>query len=117
MKRWLPVLCAALLVLLAVLAGRALAYTTVLKDPDATLDFGVRWGAWLAKNDPNDTISASAWTVPSGLTQVSTSYTTTTTTIWLAGGTAGTSYDVTNRIVTTGGRTDDRTIRINVQER
>ena len=105
-------LCAALL--LALLTGLAWGYTTFLKDPDATLDYTVDWSDWL---DPNDTISASAWSVPSGLTQVSASYTPTSATIWLSGGTAGQRYDVRNRITTAAGRIDDRTVRFNVQER
>lgn len=41
----------------------------------------------------------------------------TTATVWLSGGTAGQEYAVTNRITTTAGRTDDRTILITVVER
>ena len=36
---------------------------------------------------------------------------------WISGGTAGTTYRVTCRIVTAGGRTDDRSIFIKVKER
>lgn len=86
---------------------------TVLKDPAAVLDYGIDWSAWLN----GDTISTSTWTVPSGITQASESETTTTATIWLSGGTAGTDYLVTNKIVTHGGRTDERTIKISVTNR
>ena len=106
------ILCAALL--LALLTGLAWGYTTFLKDPDATLDYTVDWSDWL---DPNDTISASAWSVPSGLTQVSASYTTTSATIWLSGGTAGSRYAVVNRISTAAGRTEDRSFVVVCQER
>jgi hypothetical protein len=44
------------------------------------------------------------------------SATTTTTTVWLSGGTAGYNYKVENRITTVGGRTDDRTLLIRVRE-
>ena len=78
------------------------------KDANATLDYRVDWSAWL----DTDTIATVAWTVPAGLTQTATTNTTTTATIWLAGGTVGTRYAVVCRITTAAGRIDDRTIRI-----
>ena len=87
--------------------------TTMTKDPDATLDYQVDWSAWLGA----DTISTSTWVVPSGITKVVDSKTTTTATIWLSGGTIGTLYQVTNRIVTALGRTDDRSLEIMVEAR
>lgn len=83
------------------------------KDPDAVLDYQIDWSTWLG----TDTISASAWTVATGLTKDSSTNTTTTATVWLSGGTVDTSYTVTNKIVTAGGRTDERTITIVVRER
>jgi len=83
------------------------------KDPNATLDYKIDWSTWLS----TDTISSAAWTVPTGLTQVSVSNTTTAATIWLSGGTAGTAYEVICRITTATGRIDDRTIGIEVEER
>lgn len=87
--------------------------TSFIHDPDAVLDYEIDWSAWLG----TDTISSSTWTVPSGLTEDSSTNTTTTATIWLSGGTAGTRYEVTNHIVTAGGREEDRTIQIVVRER
>jgi len=84
-----------------------------LKDPDAVLDYQVDWSDWL----DSDTISTSTWTVPSGLAEDSASNTTTTATVWLSGGTAGTSYTVVNHIVTAEGREDDRSIIIKCQDR
>ena len=83
------------------------------KDPDAVLDYAIDWSRWLG----SDTIQTSTWTVPSGLTEVSSEHTSTTVTIWLSGGTAGQTYTVTNRIVTAGGRTDERSIYIRVEQR
>lgn len=83
------------------------------KDPDAVLDYAVNWASWLGV----DTISTSTWTVATGLTQVTASATTTVATIWLSGGTAGTSYSVANKIVTAGGRTDERTLTIVVEQK
>lgn len=95
------------------------------KDPNAVLDYKIDWASGGANDGSStdrgwlqsDTISTSTWIVPTGIAKTTDTKTTTTTTIWLSGGTAGTAYEVTNRIVTAGGRTDDRTIRIEVQER
>lgn len=84
------------------------------KDPDATLDYGFDWSDWLATAE---TISASTWTVPTGITKVSDSRSTTMTTIWLSGGTVNTDYSVINHITTSAGRVDDRTILIKVRQR
>jgi len=86
---------------------------TFAKDPDAVLDYQVDWSDWL----DTDTISTSTWTVPTGITKDSDTNTTTAATIWLSGGTAGTSYNIVNHIVTAAGREDDRTIIIKVRER
>ena len=90
--------------------------STKTKDPDAKLDYTIDWSSWLG----TDTISTSAWTVPTGITQSSSpaaSNTTTTATIWLEGGTPGGKYDIVNSIVTGAGRKDDRTFRVTVDEK
>ena len=79
-----------------------------LKDPDAVLDYGIDWGDWLT--DVSDTISTSTWTAPAGITKDSDTHNDTTTTIWLSGGTAGSSYSLVNHITTAGGREDDQTL-------
>jgi len=78
------------------------------KDPGALLDYTVDWELWLS----SDTIATSSWSADTGITVVTSTNDTTSATVWLSGGTAGTVYDVVNRIVTAGGRTDDRTITI-----
>ena len=83
-----------------------------IKDPEAVLDYEINWTDWLN----GDTISTSAWTVPSGLTEDSNSKTTTHAKVWLSSGTAGQTYAVGNKIVTTGLRTDERTIYIECKE-
>lgn len=87
-----------------------------IKDPNAKLDYTIDWSAWLESN--NDTISAATVpNPPSGLTVVDpVQHTSTLSTVWLEGGTAGSSYDVTVHITTTGGRQDDRTITITCKE-
>ena len=86
-----------------------------VKDPDAVLDYGNNWAAWLS--DVSDTIATSTWAAETGITIDSETETTTAATVWLSGGTVGDSYDVTNSIVTAAGRKDDRTITITIQER
>jgi hypothetical protein len=87
---------------------------TVSKDPDEKKDYGFDWSAWLSSVPPADTISSSAWVLPTGITQSTPapSNDTTTTTIWLSGGTAGASYTVVNRITTAAGRIAEAAFRI-----
>lgn len=87
----------------------------MLKDPDSVLPFAVDWSDWLTGEA--DTAASATWIVPTGLTQASTSLSGGKATIWLSGGTNGSDYSVTCRLTTTGGRTDDRTLRITVRER
>jgi len=86
---------------------------TFTKDPNAVLDYTIDWSRWLA----GDQIATSAWLVAAGLTKVADSRAGSLATVWLSGGTAGQSYTVTNRITTTGGRTEDRSFTIRVEER
>ncbi len=94
----------------------------VTKDPNAVLDYGLDWSEDLADGD---TISASAWTVTSpadptlvvGSTGLFVpSHTSTTTTVWLSGGTAGVTYKVTNHVTTAESRQDDRTLTVKCKE-
>ncbi|MCC6366857.1 MAG: hypothetical protein IT165_25325 [Bryobacterales bacterium] len=86
---------------------------THIKDPNAVLDYSVDWTRWLN----GDSIATSDWTVPVGLTEVTDTHTGTKATVWLSGGTVGATYTVTNRITTTGGRTDDRSFDVKIAER
>lgn len=83
------------------------------KDPDSVVDFAIDWSEYL----DTDVISTSNWTVESGITEDSSSNTTTVSTIFVSGGTARTKYQLTNRITTGGGRTEDQSIFIYVQEK
>ena len=82
------------------------------KDPDDVLDYTVDWSTWLGA----DTIVSATWAVPAGITQDSVAATTTTTTIWLSGGTSGTNYTIGVRIVTTDGRTKDESFTIRMRQ-
>jgi hypothetical protein len=88
---------------------------TFTKDPDAVLDYSVDWFLWLA----GDQISSSDWIMEQGATieKITDTFTTSRTVVWLGGGDEGVTYLVTNRIVTLGGRTDDRTICVKVKDR
>lgn len=84
------------------------------KDPNAVLFYTFDWAPWLGVGE---TISSVVNTAPPGLTIASSSNTTTAVTIKLSGGTAGQSYKVANRITTSAGQTDERTMIIQVDER
>jgi hypothetical protein len=86
---------------------------TFAKDPEAVLDYSVDWTRWLA----GDEIATSEWIVAAGITKASETNSPTKATVWLSGRAAGLSYSVTNRITTTGGRTEDRSFMIRVEER
>ena len=86
-----------------------------IKEPDEVLDYTFDWSDWLT--EISDTISSDTVTVESGLTEDSNSNDTTSVTVWVSSGTAGTSYTVSSKIVTAGGRTAERTITIDVKER
>ena len=82
------------------------------KDPDAVLDYEFDWSAWLGA----DTIVSHTATV-TGATRDSSANSTTAVTVWVSAGTAGTTATVACRIVTTAGRTDERTITLNIRQR
>lgn len=84
------------------------------KDPDATLDYTWNWATWLG----DDTILSSDVDIiaPAGLTLESTTNSTTAVTAWFSGGLVGQSYAVRNRITTVGGRTNDATIYISIED-
>ena len=84
-----------------------------IKDPDAVLDYQWNWATWLPTGD---TIASATVTAETGLTVDSDSNTATVVTAWLSGGTVGESYDVTCRVVTADGRTDDRTITLVIRQ-
>ena len=90
---------------------------TFIKDPDSKLDYTLDWSKWLG----SDTISTSTWLFdPStGLTDTAPTVDTAAkrTTVFLAGGSVGTTYRVTNRITTAAGRIVDRSFNLLIAER
>jgi len=104
------------------------------KDPNAVEPYFIVWCDEDGTNDGSTgdsgelqgaTIGTSTWTV-SGITKDSDGKAAVTiagidygvntvTTIWLSGGTDGTDYDLLNRIITSDGRTLDKTITVMVR--
>ena len=84
-----------------------------VKDPAEKKDYAIDWAAHLAATE---TITTSTWTVPTGLTGSAQTATTSVSTTWLAGGTAGTEYRVTNHVVTNQGREFERSFTVTVQD-
>jgi hypothetical protein len=96
----------------------------VLIDPSETLDYGFDWSTWLDETgSPTDTINTSSWTIsesagsPTAPTLTSDSNTSTTTTVFVAGCQLGEIYELVNTIVTTAGRTAQRTITLRCEQR
>jgi len=86
------------------------------KDPNDVLDYDIDWSRRL---DSGDTISTSTFslTTDAGLTIASQSNTTTTSKVWLSGGTAGSTADILCRIVTADGRTMDQSVSLPIASR
>ena len=80
------------------------------KDPDEVLDYLVDWRRRLN----GDTIVASTWEIPPGITKDCDSMTATTSTVWLSGGASGETYLLVNRVVTNAGRTYDESFQLPV---
>jgi hypothetical protein len=95
-----------------------MAIKTFTKDPDARLDYSIDWETWLDGDTIVSSSSGSDWELPSGISASSSpahSKTTTTTTAWITGGTAGEEYVLTNTIHTDAGRINDASLRIIVR--
>ena len=106
------------------------------KDPNAVEPYFIVWCDEDGTNDgtasdegelQGATISSSNWTVPSSITEDSSNTSAVTiqgvsygvntvAAIWLSSGTAGTTYTLTNRIVTSDARTLDQSIEIHVRD-
>lgn len=90
-----------------------------VKDPQAKLDYKIDYqsNGYL---ESGETLVESTWSVPEGLEQGDPhpdEMSSFVTTIWLSGGTEGLEYQVTNHIVTSLDRTDDRSITVRVEQR
>lgn len=89
--------------------------TLPTKDPSEVLDYQVDFTAALG----SDTITGSPVVTASGVTVAGSpapSQAAGVVTFWLTGGTAGTTGIVTVRVVTTGGRTIERSASIYIED-
>lgn len=82
--------------------------------PASKLDYGFDWNPWLAVGE---TIVSSTWILDAGLTQSDEDNVAGVTSVFAAGGVAGTSYKLKNTITTSSGRIDSRTIRLSCKNR
>lgn len=87
------------------------------KDPDANLDYTLDWAggmdAWLADGDTITVFTPTA----TGVTLTDQSFTDTTTTTWVEGGTVGTTAQILFHVETAQGRVDDRTLYLHIRQR
>jgi hypothetical protein len=85
---------------------------TFIKDPSDVLDYTFDWTSFLATGE---TISSYTVTPDTGLTKDSDSQASGVITYWLSGGTADSLYNVVCKIVTSAGRTVERTATFKVK--
>lgn len=88
------------------------------KDPNEVLDYQIDWADTTSPRlVTGETLTASTYTVPTGdVVIASNSFTAAgVTTVWLSGGTDGTLCMVLNRVVTSAGRTYDKTVRLRIR--
>lgn len=85
------------------------------KDPDARLDYQVDWSNWLPTGDTIDSHSIAV--VDGDVVIDAQSANDTSITAWITGGTVKTVSSIRFRITTVQGRTDDRTITIEIENR
>jgi hypothetical protein len=92
--------------------------TYILKDPRATLQYGIDWSEWL---EPGDDIAASSWAVETTGTNLIVATTNGSldgvALVSISSGTTGEIYTVRNTISTDQGYSDTRRFRIKVENR
>lgn len=91
--------------------------STFPKDPDAVLDYVYDWAPWLAAEETIDERVVTVTGSDGELAIDTTSATDDAVTVWLSGGTHGVKYRVACLIITSAGRTDERTFTVSVRNR
>lgn len=86
------------------------------KTPTELLDFTIDLTRDLVDRPTGvtDTIASVTWVVPSGITNDHTAHDNTHVTIWLSGGTLGTTYSINAVVTTVGGREIERTFTVKI---
>lgn len=87
---------------------------TIDKDPNAELDYNVRFTAWL--DAVTDTIVSHTVSVIGVTLLSSTVVGNKVVVLWLSGGTVGQPASATVRITTAAGRKEDRTVYFKIKE-
>ena len=87
---------------------------SIIKDPDATLDYSFDWTDWLA--GVSDTISTYE-IVGTGVTVTNVSLSGAKVIGWVSGGVVGAASKIVCKITTTAGRIEQRTIYLTIEER
>lgn len=95
-------------------------HAVIEKDPNALLDYAFDWSLYL--NALGDTIQSATFVVDPSFVVENSSFGPMTATVWLSGGIAPAppllnELRVTCRIVTTGGRQDDRSIYLKIKDK
>jgi hypothetical protein len=92
--------------------------TLLMKDPAATLDYAVDWGAEYLNGD---VLSQSAWNVipveVGGVSVLASRFDAGVAIVTAAGGVPGHLYQLTNRVVLASGLEDSRSIVVRVEKR
>ena len=86
-----------------------------VKDPDALLDYKIDWSVWLTASGGDFITSANA-SAETGIIIKTSAATSTIHTFFVSGGTVGVEYTITSRIHTNGGRRNDQSIVIAIEE-
>lgn len=89
---------------------------TIIKDPQAVLDYAQDWAAWLqAAGDTlaSATVDAEASLVTQGPPTIDAG----TISVMVGGGTPGKTHRLTFTVVTAGGRTDQRSVYLRIKDR
>lgn len=85
--------------------------TQFTKDPSAVKDYGFTWNSWMSSGD---TISSSVFSASGDCVVTSSSISSHTTICFVGSGTAGTAQKISNRIVTSQGRTEERSFDMRI---
>lgn len=82
------------------------------KEPTDVITVEIDWSDWLGIR----TITTSTWTVPSGITKVTDTHSTSATFITLSGGTWANQYEISNHIVASDASEQTRSITVRIQQ-
>lgn len=86
------------------------------KDPSSTLDYGIDWAPWVSSGE-TITVSSWSWLVGSLSTTSASISSHTAITFINSGGVAGERHTLSNRITTSRGLIDERSLDIILLER